>query len=53
MTAVVLLVAMVMAMAGFGSWGMHRRGQVRAWQHELDVAFAVHEREIDLRRSKL
>ncbi|MGN6131643.1 MAG: hypothetical protein ACTHOK_14980 [Nocardioidaceae bacterium] len=53
MAAVVLLVAMVMATAGFGSWGMRRRGQLRAWQHELDVAFAVHEREVDLRRSKL
>ena len=53
MTAVVLLVAMLMATAGFGTWGVHRRGQLRAWQQELDVAFAVHEREVDLRRSKL
>ncbi len=51
MTAVLLLLAL--AMTGFGTWGVRRRGQLRAWEQELDVAFAVHHRPADLRRGHL
>ncbi len=53
MTAVLMLLTMGMTMAVLGTLAMRRRGQLRAWQHELDVAFAVHERDVDLRRHQL
>ena len=53
MTAVLLLLMTGMTMVALATWAMHRRGQLRAWEHELDVAFAVHDREVDLRRNKL
>ena len=45
MTLVMLAAVLLVAAALAGAWSHHRRTELAGWQHELDEAFGVADRE--------